>query len=80
MARAARARAGLTVYPPSRTFEPLAFNEKKAEVSKRQYSSKAKGSNVRDFPAAKNTVVRPYHSSSTRVCVPGVFYKNQRFF
>jgi hypothetical protein len=33
---------------------------KKAEVSKRQYSSKAKGSNmgsnVRDFVAAKNTV------------------------
>jgi hypothetical protein len=28
----------------------------KAEVSKRQYSSKAKGSNVRDFLAAKNTV------------------------
>jgi hypothetical protein len=27
-----------------------------AEVSKRQYSSKAKSSNVRDFLAAKNTV------------------------
>jgi hypothetical protein len=62
---------GLTVYPPSRTLEPLAFDEycrfdtspffwgrsearfipqKKAEVlvSKRQYSSKANSSNVRD--------------------------------
>ena len=27
MARARRAHAGLTVYPPSRTFEPLAFDE-----------------------------------------------------
>jgi hypothetical protein len=27
IARARRARAGLTVYPPSRTFEPLAFDE-----------------------------------------------------
>ena len=31
--------------------------QKKAEVSKRQYSSKAKGSNVRDFLAAENTVL-----------------------
>ena len=61
MARARRARAGLTVYPPSRTLEPLAFEarfiyQKKAEVSKRQYSSKAKGSNICDFSTAKNTV------------------------
>ena len=27
IARARRARAGLTVYPPSRTLEPLAFDE-----------------------------------------------------
>ena len=27
IARARRAHAGLTVYPPSRTFEPLAFDE-----------------------------------------------------
>ena len=27
MARARRARAGLTVYPPSRTLEPVAFDE-----------------------------------------------------
>ena len=53
MARAWRARAGLTVYPPSR---PRFIYQKKAEVSKRQYSSKAKGFNVRDFATAKNTV------------------------
>jgi len=85
------------------------IRRKKAEVSKRQYSSKAKGSNVReggglsnpcaraarvpcrgkyenlwkparapralciDFFAAKNTVVRPYHSCSTRVCTHTCF-------
>jgi hypothetical protein len=61
--RARRGRAYLTVYPSSRTLawtlELLAFDEafdeppfilkKKAEVSKRQYSSKDKSSNVRDF-------------------------------
>ena len=34
----------------------LALWRKKAEVSKRQYSSKANSSNVRDFAVAKNTV------------------------
>jgi hypothetical protein len=42
----------LTVYPSSRTLELLAqarfIRQKKAEVSKRQYSSKAKSSNVRE--------------------------------
>ena len=56
--RARRGRAYFTVYPSSRTLELLAFDEafdeprfiprKKAEISKRQYSSKAKGSNVRE--------------------------------
>ena len=32
------------------------MRRKKAEVSKRQYSSKANSSNVHDFAAAKNTV------------------------
>ena len=36
--------------------EPRFIRIKKADVSKRQYSSKAKSSNVRDFAAAKNTV------------------------
>ena len=43
---------------------------KKAEVSKRQYSSKAKNSNVRDFATAKNTV-------SNRVygfCIPPLLH------
>jgi hypothetical protein len=31
---------------------------KKAEISKRQYSSKAKGFNIRDFAVVKNTVPR----------------------
>jgi hypothetical protein len=37
-------------------FEPRFIRPAQAEVSKRQYSSKANGSNVRDFLAAKNTV------------------------
>ena len=57
-------RAGLTVYQgPSRTLEHPRFMRKyKAEVSKRQYSSKAKGSNIRDFAVTKNTV----HANRTR--------------
>ena len=57
--RARRGRKYLKVYPPSRTLELLAFDEafdeprfiprKKAEISKRQYSSKDKSSNVHDF-------------------------------
>ena len=31
----------------------------KAEVSKMDYSSKAKGSNIRDFLVANNTVLAP---------------------
>jgi hypothetical protein len=54
MHRARGARAGLTVYPPSRTARFIP--QKKAEVSKRQYSSKAKGSNVHDFLVTKYTV------------------------
>jgi hypothetical protein len=33
------------------------LRKKKAEVTKRQYSSKAKSYNVRDFVAAKSTVL-----------------------
>ena len=59
-ARAARhARAGLTVYPPSRTLELLAFDEYcRFDTSGFFYSIKraAKSSNVRDFFAAKYTV------------------------
>ena len=63
MARARRAHAGLTVYPPSRTLELSRFiRQKKAEVSKRQYSSKAKGSNVRNFVVTKNTVLNLVHA------------------
>ena len=51
IARARRARAGLTVYPPSRTFP------NQAEVSKVDYSSKANSSNVRDSLTAKNAVL-----------------------
>ena len=57
--RARRGRAYFTVYPSSRTLELLAFDEafdeprfilgKKAEVSKRQYSSKDKSFNVCNF-------------------------------
>jgi hypothetical protein len=57
--RARRGRMYLKVYPPSRTLELLAFDEafdepssipiKKAEVSKRQYSSKDKSSTVHDL-------------------------------
>jgi hypothetical protein len=53
IARARRARAGLTVYPLSR---PRFIVRLRAEVSKWFYSPKAKGSNVRYFLAAKNTV------------------------
>ena len=41
---------------PSLLDEPRFILGKKAEVSKRQYSSKAKGFNIRDFFTAKNTV------------------------
>ena len=37
--------------------EPRFIPQKKAEVSKRQYSSKAKGSNVRDFLPVIGTVL-----------------------
>jgi hypothetical protein len=57
--RARRGRKYLKVYPPARTLELLAYYEafddprfiprKKAEISKRQYSSKDKSSNVHDF-------------------------------
>jgi hypothetical protein len=55
IAPARRARAGLTVYPPSRA-RFICPNQ--AEVSKRQYSSKANSSNVRDFLPVIGTVVR----------------------
>ena len=57
MAPARRAHVGLTVYPPSRTLEARFIRRKKPEVSKRQYLSKANSFNVRDFSAAKNTVL-----------------------
>ena len=71
MHRALGAHAGFTVYPPSRTLEPAAqesyseryrcearfIPQKKAEVSKRQYSSKAKGFNIHYFASVKDTVL-----------------------
>jgi hypothetical protein len=54
-ARAARARRFDSL--PSLSDEACFIPQKKAKVSKRQYSSKANGSNVRDFAAAKNTVL-----------------------
>jgi hypothetical protein len=53
IARARRAHAGLTVYPPSR---PRFIAIAQAEVSKRQYSSKAKSSNIRNFVLPRGTV------------------------
>jgi hypothetical protein len=62
MHRVRGARMGLTVYPPSRTLEPLAFDEYcRFDTSAFFYVLAYKaslGSNVRYFLAAKNTVLK----------------------
>jgi hypothetical protein len=46
--------------------QPRFIYQKKAQVSKRQYSSKAKGFNVRDFLPIIGTVLVQLHSTLLR--------------
>jgi hypothetical protein len=55
IARTRRARVGLTVYPPSRTLQLLAFNETSTFDFFALFPH-IKRCNIRDFLAAKTTV------------------------
>ena len=75
IARAQRARAGLTVYPPSRTLEPLAFDEycrfdTSAFFWGIKRASKANNFNIHDFLSVISTVqyaYTQYHGTAVHV-------------